>query len=191
VDIYLSRNAMNLIRIQILVFATSIMNFQLAYTLGSGNNPMLSVSATVTTSDDTITELNGIRINKGIKFFAYTKPTKIDNPDSAEIRLAIDPVKDQVGPIELATTKKITIKNPKTIYIYQEKATSPKHCFIEAEIDGISRLVRNNFTLTGKDANNVSRTIELSIIKTIEITGACAKIDTEVEQSASTCVPAK
>jgi hypothetical protein len=180
---------MNITKIYILFFTAGLMNFQIVYPLGSGNNPTLSVSCTITTSDGTTTELNGVRINKDIKFFAYTKPTKIDNPESAEIRLLIDPIKDQVGPIELATTKKIIIKNPQKLYIYQEKATSPKHCFIEAEIDGISRLVRNSLTLTGKDVNNLSRTMELSIIKTVEITGACAKIDVSTEQSTAVCVP--
>lgn len=165
---------MNLIKIHILLALATIVIPQTLYSLSNGNNPALSVNATISKNDGTDIELNDIHINGGTELLVFAKSAKIEANGSSEVRLDTKPG-DQVGPFQLATVKSITFKNPKTLYIYQEEKTGIKHSYVDIDIDGTAYLMRKDWSLKGMGAGNKPHTIDPSSVRSISIINACAK----------------
>jgi|GEM_PF-6636364 len=150
---------------------------------GGGGEQALLVRATVFIADGTTADLDDVRINNTTELMAYTKPkTVLKKNNGGEYMLELNPADNKTGPFQLRNTKTIKVFAPPMIYLYQEGNNGLKSHFIEIEIDGMSYLIRKNWTVTGTDEQTRKpRTIEFHIIEKIVITGTHPKTDQVVQ----------
>jgi hypothetical protein len=88
-----------------------------------------------------------------------------------EILLTNNPRSNEIGPLSLSTIKKIVINDPRTKYVYQENAQSPKYFYLEMVVDGTPYLAQRNWKISGTDtATGKKRSLDLTIVHELSIT---------------------